>query len=123
MSEFRKAFGGNLYFVTLTVAGWVDIFSRSTYKDIIVENLKYCQQNENLEIYAYVVMSNHLHMVCRRDHENTLTEMLGRFKSFTSKQILKAIKDNDQESRKEWLLYLFKYFAGVNNQYSNHHFW
>ena len=62
-------------------------------------------------------------MVCRRDHENTLTEMLGRFKSFTSKQILKAIKDNDQESRKEWLLYLFKYFAGANNQYSNHHFW
>ena len=47
MSEFRKAYGGNLYFVTLTVTGWVDIFSRSTYKDIIVNNLQYCQENEN----------------------------------------------------------------------------
>jgi len=123
MSEFRKTWPGNLYFVTLTVAGWVDVFSRDIYKDVIIQNLQYCQKNEGLEIYAYVIMTNHLHLVARRDHENTLTEMLGRFKSFTSKQILKMITDNPQESRKEWLLYLFEYFAKSNKQYSDHHFW
>jgi hypothetical protein len=30
---------------------------------------------------------------------------------------------NPQESRKEWLLYLFKYFAKASKQYSENHFW
>jgi putative transposase len=69
-------------------------------------------------------MTNHLHMVARRDdREKTLTELLGRFKSFTSKEILKLIKENPQESRKEWLIYLFEYFAKSSKQYSDHHFW
>ena len=88
MSENRKTFEGSLYFVTLTVVGWIDVFTRKIYADIIIENLKFCQQNEGLKIYAYVIMSNHLHLIVKRDHENNLTELLGRFKSYTSKKII-----------------------------------
>lgn len=66
MSELRKAHTDELYFVTLTVVGWIDLFSREIYKEIVVDNLKHCMQKEGLEIYAYVIMTNHLHMVCRR---------------------------------------------------------
>lgn len=124
MSEYRKTWPGNLYFVTLTVVGWIDVFTRDIYKDVLIENLQYCQQNENLEIYAYVIMTNHLHMVARRDDEHyNLTELLGRFKSYTSKKLLKLIQENPQESRKEWLKYMFAYFSKINNQYSDYHFW
>ena len=58
MSEYRKTRADELYFVTLTVTGWVDVFSRKEYKDILVENLGYCQQKEGLEIFAYVIMTN-----------------------------------------------------------------
>jgi REP element-mobilizing transposase RayT len=104
---------GELYFVTLTVAGWVDVFSRKEYKDILLENLKYCQQKEGLEIYAYVIMSNHMHFIAKR-LEGDLTELLGRFKSYTAKKILESIAKNPEESRKEWLLYLFNHFAKSN---------
>ena len=78
MSEYRKTYAGDLYFVTLSVVGWIDVFSRRDYKDILVENLGYCQQREGLEIYAYVIMTNHLHLIARRQDE-ALTELLGRF--------------------------------------------
>ena len=124
MSESRKTFEGEIYFVTLTVVGWIDIFTRQKYADIIIENLKYCQQKEDLRIYAYVIMSNHIHLVVKRDSDTeNLTELLGRFKSFTAKKILNEIESNSAESRKEWLLYLFQFFAKKNKQYSDYHFW
>ena len=122
MSEFRKTSPDDLYFFTLTIVGWIDIFTRKDYLDIIIESFKYCQEKEGLEIYAYVIMSNHLHMIARRK-ERDLAELLGRFKSYTAKRILNAIKLNPQESRKDWLLFLYRYFAKKNKQYSLHHFW
>jgi putative transposase len=122
MSEYRKTEPSELYFITLTVVGWIDVFSRKDYRDIVVENLRYCQQKLGLEIFAYVIMSNHLHLIARRQ-EGDLTELLGRFKSFVSKRVLEAIKGNAQESRKDWLLYLFGHFAKSNRQYSDYHFW
>jgi len=122
MSEQRKTTADDLYFVTLTVVGWVDLFSRETYKNIIIENLKYCQINENLNIYAYVIMSNHFHLVCSR-RDKDLKELLGRFKSYTSKLFLTEITTNNQESRRELLLRLFGDFAKGNKQYDKYHIW
>jgi len=122
MSEYRKTSADDLYFVTLTIVGWVNLFDREVYKQILIDNLKYCQEKEQLEIFAYVLISNHLHLVCRR-RDNDLNELLGRFKSFTSKQFIKEIKENTQEGRKEWLLQLFEEYAKENKQYSKFHIW
>ena len=101
MSEYRKTHPGNLYFVTLTVVGWINVFDRSIYKEILASNLMHCQDKEGLQIYAYVIMSNHLHIVASREEDKDLTELLGRYKSFTAKKILNEIKENIQESRRE----------------------
>ena len=121
MSEQRKTTPDDLYFVTLTVVGWIDLFSRENYKKILVENLKHCQVKENLDIYAYVIMTNHLHLVCSRG-DNDLKELLGRFKSYTSKLFLKEIETNIKESRKDWLLKMFRQFAKENKQNGTYHF-
>jgi hypothetical protein len=42
MSELRKANTDYSYFLTLTVAGWIDIFTHQRYSDKIIESLKYC---------------------------------------------------------------------------------
>lgn len=122
MSEFRNTTPDELFFVTLRVTGWIDLFTRQVYKDIIVRNLEYCQRKEGLEIFCYVIMSNHLHLICRRKGKD-LNEMLGRFKGYTSKVLLKEIDENPQESRKEWLLHQFHFNAVNSKQYSNYHLW
>jgi hypothetical protein len=41
-----------LYFVTMTVVDWVDVFTRSAYKDIVVKSLIYAIENKGLVIHA-----------------------------------------------------------------------
>ena len=72
-------------------------------------------------MYAYVIMSSHLHLIANRT-QGDLTEMLGRFKSVTAKKLLKLIAQNEQESRREWLLYLFEYFAKPLKQQETYQF-
>ncbi|MBS1587405.1 MAG: transposase [Bacteroidetes bacterium] len=97
-----------LYFVTCTVTQWVDVFTRKEYADIIINSLKHCQQHKGLQIYGWVIMSNHLHMIaaCTGGHE--LSDTLRDFKKYTASKIVEAIENNKQESRKSWLLWLLK---------------
>ncbi len=40
------------YFLTFQVVGWVDVFSRRLYKDIILESFQYCRESKGLKLYA-----------------------------------------------------------------------
>ena len=51
------------YFLTLQVVEWIDIFTRKMYVDIVLKSLAYCRKEKGLKLYAYVVMSNHIHMI------------------------------------------------------------
>jgi len=109
------------YFVTLQVVKWVDVFSRQRYRDIIVENLAYCQKNKGLELFAWVIMSNHLHLLLRSAN-GELSDLLRDFKSYTSKIILAEI-ETSTESRKEWMLRIFKDAAFTHKRNSEYQFW
>ena len=122
MSETRKTFEGKVYYVTLTVVGWIDVFTRKEYVYEIMNNLKFCQQNKGLEIYAYVIMSNHLHLLASAK-DGKLSDILRDFKSYSAKRILEMIENNPQESRREWLLYMFKFFANKTASNKEYQFW
>ena len=89
-----------VYFISFSVKDWVDVFTRNEYKNILVENLEFCQKNKGLEIFAWCIMTNHVHLIVRAKEGFRLPDILRDFKKFTSKAIVKAIKDNIQESRK-----------------------
>ncbi len=103
----RKIFH-RVNFVSFAVQGWVDVFTRNEYKDILVDNLKFCQENKGLEIFAWCIMTNHVHLIVRAKEGCSLPDILRDYKKFTSKEIKKAISENCQESRKEWLLKHFE---------------
>jgi len=111
-----------LNYLTLTIVGWIDIFSRKKYRDIIIDSLKYCQKNKDLKIYSYVIMTNHIHMIVQAEGEQILSGVLSDFKSFTATTILKDLPKST-ESRKDWLMYLFGVFAKKNNRSTAHQFW
>lgn len=122
MSELRKASTDHPYFITLTVVGWIDVFIRNEYCDEIVKNLEYCRKHKGLKIYAYCIMSSHIHMIVQ--HENgKLPAVIRDFKSYTAKRLLEMITETPQESRKEWMLHLFRYYANTSSQNSEYMFW
>ena len=112
-----------LYFTTTTVIDWIDVFSRPLYKHILIESLAYCQDNKGLDIYAWVLMTNHLHLIVGIRGENTIGDFLRDFKKFTSKSIVKAIKDNLQESRKDWMMNRFRFRGANDKKITNYKFW
>ena len=62
------------YTLTLTVVDWVDVFIRKSYKDILIESLQFCQKEKGLAVYAYVIMSSHLHLIAEATGEIPLAQ-------------------------------------------------
>ena len=104
---YRISDGGAVYFLTITVNEWVDVFTRKTYCDIIIDSLNFCVEEKGLIVYGYIIMSNHLHLLVQAKNED-LSDVLRDFKKFTSGTIVRANEENKQESRKDWMLWLFK---------------
>ena len=117
----RTATSDDLYFITLTVVDWVHIFTRQIYKDYLVDNLAFCQKNKGLEIIAYVIMTNHVHLIARS--QKNLSDWLRDFKSFTSKGLYKLIESNETESRKEWMLEIFSRHGITNDLNKDFQVW
>ena len=111
-----------LHFVSFATVNWIDVFTRKIYCDIVVDSLRYCIENKGLELYAWCIMSNHMHLIIGTENGN-LSNIIRDMKRHTSKQLLKAITENPQESRKEWMLWLFKRAGEHNSNNENYQFW
>lgn len=122
MGRYRIRDQHGLNFITLTIVDWVDVFTRRPYKDIAIDYLRFCQEQKQLEISAFVIMSNHIHMVVRAAGSIPLTDILRDFKKFTANMILKKIKNRRLESRTEWFLDRFVK-AGEGHKNRHLQFW
>ncbi len=110
-----------LHFVTFAVVDWIDLFTRKIYRDIIIENLNYCRNHKGLQIHAFVIMSNHLHLILSSE-TGKLSDTIRDFKSYTSKQLIAAIKETN-ESRRDWLLNHFRFRGMINSRNEVYQIW
>ena len=111
-----------LYFVTFAVVAWIDVFTRAEYKDTLLDTVRYCQQHKGLELYAYCIMPNHVHMIIG-SHKQPLVDIMRDLKGFSAKQLLKQIQAHPQESRKEWMLNLMRQAGAKNSNNTHFQFW
>ena len=111
-----------LYFVSFATINWIDVFVRDHYSWEIVESLRYCITNKGMEIYCWCIMPSHVHLIFRAK-ENNPGDLLRDFKTYTSKRIQSMIKENPQESRKEWMLSMMKKAGEKNSNVKNSQFW
>lgn len=117
MSHKYKTHAGGRYFVTLTVVGWIDLFSRADYVDVLLDCLAHCIKNKGLRVYAYVVMSSHVHLLADLvEDEALLADVLRDLKGYSAKQLHRLVETHPQESRRDWLLYQFAYFGKPHGQ-------
>jgi len=123
MGGYKIVNQDGLHFITCTVVGWVDVFTRKIYRDIIIESLAYCISNKGLIVYEYVIISNHLHLIVRTNEGIKMSDVLRDFKKYTSKEILKLIIGSNVESLQEWMLRLFKYYAKYIKNNKRYQFW
>jgi len=110
------------YFLTMTVMRWIDLFTRPGYKHIITDSLNYCVGQKGLSIYAWVLMTNHLHLIARVREPNRMSDFLRDFKKYTSKALIRSIQEPG-ESRQEWLLDAFSFEARRTQRAEEYKVW
>jgi REP element-mobilizing transposase RayT len=111
-----------LYFITCTVVHWVDVFTRPEYKLEIVKSLKFCQENKGLIIYAWCLMTNHVHLICSAREGHRISDIIRDFKKFTAKSLLSLV-EGEGESRRDWMLYRFEYAGKFDKRITKYKFW
>jgi REP-associated tyrosine transposase len=85
------------HFMTCTIVNWLPLFGNPPVAQIILDSWRFLQEHGRIELYAYVIMENHLHLIAAADD---LAKEIGDFKSFTARQIVDLL----QEQRAKHLL-------------------
>ena len=106
-TKYKATTTDQAYFITITTVGWIDVFTRLNQKYVITNALKHCKEKKGLEIYAYCLMSSHLHLLCKGTDGFILSDIMRDFKKYTSKKIIQTIQE-EPESRREWMLDYFQ---------------
>lgn len=106
-----------VYFVTFAVVNWIDLFIRKEYRSIMLESWRYCCTNKGMDLYAWVIMTSHIHMIMGSRKENP-EDIMRDMKRWTSLQLKESIHNHPRESRKVWMLKQMEE-AGKQNSNNN----
>jgi len=112
-----------LYFISFAVVNWIDFFIREEYNQELIKSWQYNIENKGLQIYGWCIMTSHIHMIIGSDGKMNLDKIVGEMKSYTSTRFKKLIKENPQESRKEWLVWMFERAGKKNGNNNEWQFW
>jgi putative transposase len=121
MSELRKANTDHPYFLTLTINGWIDLFTRERYCDILIACLKYCIDHKGMLLFEYVIMSSHVHLIAQHP-EGRLGEVIRDLKSYSAREIIRSLEEPG-ESRRDWIKNLFRMYADGKKQNKEYSVW
>ena len=105
-----------LYFVTFAVIHWIDLFIKEEYKTIMLNSWRHCIEHKGMELYAWCIMTSHIHMIIG-SHGEKLEKIMQSMKKFTSIQLKEAIQNHPSESRRVWMLKLMNE-AGRQNSHN-----
>lgn len=97
-------------FITLQTVDWVDLFIRPVYKQMIVHSLNHFIESKGLVVYAWCLMTHHLHLLAKSDNDTAIADLENEYRTFTNTKLLEAI-DTEPAVRKEWMLGRFKNYS------------
>jgi REP element-mobilizing transposase RayT len=112
----------SLYFITYAVVQWIDVFTREDYNRIILDSWKYCIDKKGLEVSAWCIMTNHIHMIIG-SHGEPIEGIVRDMKSYTSTTLKKMLTSNHEESRRDWILAMMEQAGKMNSQNNDFQFW
>jgi len=84
-----------LYFVTFTIAGWKHIFINNRYCNLIYKWFDYLRSDYENQIYGYVIMPNHVHILIQLSEKSPLLpKLIQNAKRFLAYDIVRLLKED-----------------------------
>lgn len=104
------------HFITCTVLHWIPLFTNRDSVQIIIDSIKYLQKSDNLKVFAYVILENHLHLVASSDD---IAQTMRKFKSFTAKELIELL----QKQNVKTILDQLAFYKKAHKQETTYQIW
>ncbi len=115
-SRYKITTEAGIYFVTSTIVEWLPVFTTKPYFDLMLQSLTFCRRHKDLQLFSYVILDNHFHLIVGSPH---LGQILTDFKKFTARKIV----DQLTAERKGWLLNQLAYYKKRYKTKSDYQVW
>ncbi|SER74934.1 hypothetical protein SAMN03159444_04941 [Pseudomonas sp. NFACC02] len=83
------------HFLTCTIVEWLPLFTRPALVEVVLNTWRFQQVNQDLKLYGYVVLENHLHYLAQA---SDLGKSVASFKSFTARNIINHLEQTRADS-------------------------
>ncbi len=115
-SRYRVLHSQYPHFITATINNWLPLFTRPELTEIVLDSWRFLQKDSKLEIFGYVILENHLHLLARSQN---LSRDMQRFKAFSAKEILAYLKAQKERQ----MLRLLEFFKRPHKTECTYQVW
>lgn len=84
-------------FVTITCLDWKPILEDDRIKNIIIESLTYLTTHNRISVYAFVIMSNHMHLIWQMLGDHKRENVQRDFLKYTAQKVIKYLEHHDKD--------------------------
>ena len=88
---------GEIYFWTATINQWQRLLQEDEYKNVIIDSLQYLTDDGKIDVFAFVLMPNHIHLIWRINEPNGKESPHGSFLKFTAHTFKKMLRKEGEE--------------------------
>ncbi len=88
-SRYRVVEDGKTYFITSSTINWLPLFSVPPLAEIVINSLKFLQQQRRIKLHAWVLMETHLHIIAT---SQDMSGEMRKAKSYTARRIVDYLK-------------------------------
>ena len=82
---------GEVFFWTATINQWQKLLGEDKYKDVIISSLEYLINAGKIDLFAFIIMPNHLHLIWRTNELNGKETAQGSFLKYTAHEFRKML--------------------------------
>jgi len=84
-------------FYTATILEWKHLLAEDKHKDIIIESLQFLAKEKRIVLNAFVIMSNHIHLIWQPMFGYTLSDIQSSFMKYTAQQFKRSLINSNSE--------------------------
>ena len=75
---------GEVFFWTATINQWQKLLLQDEYKNVIIDSLEHLSNSGKIDVYAFVIMPNHIHLIFKTNELNGKETAQASFLKFTA---------------------------------------
>lgn len=83
-------------FFTATIHEWQHALADDNHKNIIIDSLKFLVTKKRIELNAFVIMSNHIHLIWQPLLGHTPSSIQASFMKYTAQQLKRSLINNNK---------------------------